>query len=94
MVTNTGDERMGVRPTLHESRLERVGQGAMLLGVIAIALAIVPTVRDVAWIPAIPAVILAMCTLGLGVERKRYAIVGLVLGWFAFAYSFAMMLWG
>jgi hypothetical protein len=35
-----------------------------------------------------------MCTLGLGVERKRYATLGLVLGWFAFAYSFAMMLWG
>ena len=94
MVTNTGDDRMATRPTLHESRLERVGQGALMLGVIAIAIALVPTVREAAWIPAIPAVILAMCTLGLGVERKRYATLGLVLGWFAFAYSFAMMLWG
>jgi hypothetical protein len=94
MVTNTGDERMGVRATVHESRLERVAQGSLLLGVLAIVIAAVPSVREVAWIPAIPAVILAMCTLGLGVERKRYATGGLVLGWFAFAYSFAMMLWG
>ena len=85
---------MAVRPVLHESRLERVGQGALLLGVLAIVIAVVPSVRDVAWIPAIPAVILAMCTLGLGVSRKRYAALGLLLGWFAFAYSFAMMLWG
>lgn len=94
MVTNTGDERMSVRPTLNDSRLERVGQGALLLGVLAIVVAAVPTVREIAWIPAIPAVILAMCTLGLGIRRKRYATGGLVLGWFAFAYSFAMMLWG
>ena len=85
---------MAVRPNLHESRLERIGQVALLLGVVAIAIALLPIVREVAWIPAIPAVILAMCTLGLGVERKRYATLGLVLGWFAFAYSFAMMLWG
>lgn len=81
-------------PSLHESRVERVGQGALVLGFIAIVIAVVPSVRDLAWIPAIPAVILAMCSLGLGVERKRYATLGLVLGWFAFAYSFAMMLWG
>jgi len=85
---------MAVRPNLHESRLERVGQAALLLGLIAIVIALVPTVRELAWIPAIPAVVLAMCTLGLGVERKRFATVGFVLGWFAFAYSFAMMLWG
>ena len=85
---------MATRPTLHESRLERVGQLALLLGLAAMVVAAVPTVRDVAWIPAIPAVILAMCTLGLGVGRKRFAVLGLVLGWFAFAYSFAMMLWG
>lgn len=94
MVTNTGDDRVAVRAPLHESRLERVGQGAVLLGVIAIAIAIVPALRELAWIPAIPAVILAMCSLGLGVQRKWYATLGLVLGWFAFAYSFAMMLWG
>ena len=85
---------MAVRPSLHESRLERVGQGSLLLGALAIVIAAFPTVREVAWIPAIPAVILAICTLGLGVGRKRYATLGLVLGWFAFAYSFAMMLWG
>ena len=85
---------MAVRPVLHESRLERVGQAALLLGLVAMVIAFVPSVRDFAWIPAIPAVILAMCTLGLGVNRKRYAALGLLLGWFAFAYSFAMMLWG
>lgn len=81
-------------PALHDSRLERVGRGALLLGLISVVIAVVPSVRELAWIPAIPAVILAMCSLGLGVERKRYATLGLMLGWFAFAYSFAMMLWG
>ena len=94
MLTNTGDDRVAHVPALHESRLERVGQGSLLLGAMALVIALVPNARDFAWIPAVPAVILAMCTLGLGVERKRYATLGLMLGWFAFAYSFAMMLWG
>lgn len=94
MVTNTGDDRVAPMPALHDSRLERVGRGALLLGLISVVIAVVPSVRELAWIPAIPAVILAMCSLGLGVERKRYATLGLMLGWFAFAYSFAMMLWG
>jgi hypothetical protein len=94
MVSSTGDDGMGRATDVRESRLEHVGQGSLILGISAMIIAAIPGVREAAWIPAVPAVILAMSTLGLGVQRKRYAVLGLVVGWFAFAYSFAMMLWG
>ena len=94
MVSNTGDGSVSRAATTREARLEQVSWVAVALGAVAMVITLLPETREAAWIPAVPAVILAVCSLGLGVERKRYATLGLVLGWFAFAYSFALMLWG
>ncbi len=76
------------------SRAEHVGQVALGLGALSIVCVVVPASRELAWLVALPTVGLAIAALGYGVGRKRYATAALLLGWFAFAYSFAMMLWG
>jgi hypothetical protein len=93
MVSNTGD-RIERSAAARVSRVEHVGQGALVLAVMAMIVALVPAVRDLAWLPAIPAVLLALSSMGSGVGRKRFSTAALLLGWFAFAYSLAMMLWG
>ena len=90
MVSNTGD---GVeRATV--SRAEHVGQGALVLGALSMVCVVIPATREMAWIVALPTVGIAVVALGIGAGRKRYATAALLLGWFAFAYSFALMLWG
>lgn len=90
MVSNTGG---GVK-RVAVSRAEHVGQGALVLGVLSIVCVVVPTTRELAWVVALPSVVIAIAALGFGAGRKRYATAALLLGWFAFAYSFALMLWG
>ncbi len=93
MVSDTGD---GVeRATVSRSaRAEHVGQGALIIGALSVLCVVVPSTREVAWVVALPAVAIAVVALGVGAGRKRYATAALLLGWFAFAYSFALMLWG
>ena len=90
MVSNTGDnvERATV------SRAEHVGQAALVVGALSMVCVVVPASRELAWVVALPAVAIAVAALGFGTGRKRYATAALLLGWFAFAYSFALMLWG
>jgi len=90
MVSNTRD---GVeRATM--ARAEHVGQGALVLGALSMVCVVIPATRELAWVVALPAVAIAVAALGFGAGRKRYATAALLLGWFAFAYSFALMLWG
>jgi hypothetical protein len=93
MVSNTGNgiERAEMSRI---ARVEHVGQAALVISILALASAVFPETREMAWMPALPAVVIAVCVLGMGVGRKRYATAALMLGWFSFAYSFALMLWG
>ena len=93
MVSNTGSgiERAAVSRI---ARVEHVGQLALVIGLAALGCTLFAETREMAWMPALPAVVIAVCVLGLGVGRKRYATAALMLGWFSFAYSFALMLWG
>jgi hypothetical protein len=93
MVSNTGD---GVEHATvsRSTRTEHVGQAALVLGALSIVCVVVPSTRELAWVLALPTVALAVGALGVGLGRKRFATAALLLGWFAFAYSFAFMLWG
>jgi hypothetical protein len=93
MVSDTGNksERSAMARI---TRSEHLGQGALVLGVAALACAIVPPTVEVAWVAALPAVILALLAMSIGPGRKRYAALALLFSWFAFSFSFAMMLWG
>jgi len=93
MVSDTGNgiERAAVSRT---ARIELVGQASLIVGFVALAATLFEQTREMAWIPALPAILLAIAALNIGDCRKRYATAGLMLGWFAFAYSFALMLWG
>ncbi len=93
MVTNTGDgvERATVSRT---ARVEHMGQGALILGAVSMLCVVVPSTREMAWVVAVPTVLIAVVALGVGAGRKRFATAALLLGWFAFSYSFALMLWG
>jgi hypothetical protein len=90
MATSTSER---VEPARRTGR-EVVALCALGLGVVAIAAAILPDFCRVAWVPAAVAVALGFGVLELGLRRKRYALVGILLGWFAFSYSFALMVWG
>lgn len=94
MLGNTEDGALSRRDVQRETRLEHVAQAAVVLGVLAIAVASVPSVRFAAWIPAIPALVLAAGALALGIRRRLSAGFALVLGWFALSYSVALALWG
>lgn len=93
MVSNTGNgiERAAISRI---ARVEHLGQAALAIALVAMAFTLFADTRELAWIPALPAVALAVCALGFAVGRKRYATAALMLGWFSFAYSFALMLWG
>ena len=93
MVSDTGNGIEQVRVS-RSARVEHIGQAALVLSILALSGAALPSTRELAWIIAVPAVVLAVVSLYAGFGRKRYATAALLLGWFAFAYSFAMMLWG
>ncbi len=90
MATSTSER---VEPARRTGR-EVVALCSLVLGVIAIAAAVIPASCEMAWIPAAVAVALGFGVLELGLRRKRYALLGILLGWFAFSYSFALMVWG
>lgn len=94
MVSDTQEGRRSRHAMQRELLLERLAQGAAVLGVVALVLAAVPDISLFAWVPALVAVLIAISVLGFGVERRRYAALAVAFGWFAFSYSFALMLWG
>jgi hypothetical protein len=94
MVSDTQDGIRIRHAAQREVRLERLAQGAAVLGLLALVLAAMPNLRLLAWVPALIAVLIAVSAFGLGVERRRYAALAVAFGWFAFSYSFALMLWG
>lgn len=73
---------------------EVVAGCALVLGVVAIVAAAFPVSCRLAWIPAVVAVIAGFGVLEVGLRRKRYALAAILLGWVAFSYSFALMMWG
>ena len=93
MVTSTGS---GVeRAELSRiSFVEHVGQVALIIGVASLVCTVFERTCEMAWMPALIAVVIAVFALRAGVGRKRYATAALMLGWFSFAYSFALMIWG
>ena len=93
MVSNTGDE-IDRAAVARRSRTEHLGQGALVLGVLALACAVLPPTTEIAWVAALPAVVLALLAISIDQGRKRYAALALLFGWLAFSFSFAMMLWG
>ena len=93
MVTHTRD---GIEHATvsRGARVEHLGQVAVVIGMVALVCAVIPITCELAWLAAVPAVVLAIIALNAGAGRKRYSTAALLLGWFAFSYSFAMMLWG
>jgi hypothetical protein len=94
MVSDTQDARRHRHAVVREVRLERLAQVAAVVGVVSILLAALPDARLMAWVPALVAVFVAGSAVALGLGQRRYAALAIVLGWFAFSYSFALMLWG
>ena len=97
MVSDTGNDMLGPaaqRVSGRELRLEGVGIGSMILGAAALVVFFIPGLEESAWMLAVPAVMLGAIDMALKVARRRYAIIGMMLGVIAFSWSFAMMLFG
>ena len=97
MVSDTGNDTFGsagTRATVREVRLEGLGIASIVLGAASLVVFFMPGFDELAWMPAIAAVVLGAIDLGLKVDRRRYAIIGMMLGVVAFAWSFAMVLFG
>lgn len=82
------------RAEVRESRLEGLGICTIVLGVAAIVVYFVPGLDEIAWMPGLIAIALGALDLQLKVSRRRYAILGMMLGVIGFSWSFAMMLFG
>ena len=93
MVTNAGSS-IKRAATSRIARVEHLGQVALVIAIGSLLCTVFEATREMAWMPALPAIVIAICILGMSVGRKRYATAALMLGWFSFAYSFALMLWG
>lgn len=97
MVSDAGNDvfkTVGGRVSTRELGLEGVGVISIVLGAAAVVVFFIPGFEELAWMPAIPAVLLGAVDLGLKVNRRRYAIVGMMLGVVAFSWSLAMVLFG
>ena len=94
MVSEIGSDTMRRRVGAREARLEGLGVCAIALGAVAVVVFFVPGLDEFAWLPAVPAIILGWVDLGLKVDRRRYAIIGMMLGVTAFSWSVAMVLFG
>lgn len=97
MVSDTGNDMfqtVGRHASPREVRLEGLGVVAIVVGAAAVVVFFMPGLDEVAWVPAAVAVVLSAIDLGLGVNRRRYAIGGMMLGVIAFSWSFAMVLFG
>ncbi len=89
--THERDERALV---LRQSRLEVLALTSLLFGAVALALSLFTASRDFAWIVAIVCIALSTLSLALHVTRTGVAATAMMLGGFAFAFSFAMVTWG
>lgn len=97
MVSDAGNDMfqtVGRRATTRELRLEGLGVVSIVIGAAAVVVFFVPGFDEMAWMPAAAAVLLAVIDLGLRVNRRRYAIIGMMLGVVAFSWSVAMVLFG
>jgi hypothetical protein len=77
-----------------ETALGALSVVSLLVGSLAIMLALFAPTRPVAWIAALLAVCLGTVCLGMRVQRSGLASAGMLLGGLAFAFSFAMVTWG
>ena len=77
-----------------ESRLEGLGICTLVIGSAAIVLFFVPGLARVAWMPGLVAIVIGALDLQLKASRRRFALLGMMLGAIAFSWSFAMMLFG
>jgi hypothetical protein len=75
-------------------RLEVLGVLSIALGLIGLVLYFVPSLRSVAWVFALPGLLISWLDIALHVSRLRYAIVGMTLSLIAFSFCLAAMLWG
>ena len=77
-----------------ETRLEGLGICTLVVGSVAVVVFFIPDLNRVAWMPGLIAIVLGALDLQLKVSRRRYAILGMMLGVSAFSWSFAMVLFG
>ena len=97
MVSDTGNDAFGTarsRSAAREVRLEGLGVISIVLGAASVVVFFLPGFDELAWMPALAAVVLAAVDLGFKVNRRRYAIIGMMLGVVAFSWSMAMVLFG
>jgi len=79
---------------VRESRLEGLGICTLVVGSVAVVVFFMPDLNRLAWMPGLVAMGLGALDLQLKVSRRRYAILGMMLGVSAFSWSFAMVLFG
>ena len=89
--TREGYERVAA---VRESRLEGLGICSLVIGGVAIVVFFIPDFNEVAWMPGLAAILLSGLDLQLKVSRRRYAILGMMLGVIALSWSVAMLLFG
>ncbi len=94
MVTDTGERGARRATDARESRLDTVALCALGFAVLSVVSLVVPALRGVSWLAAAPAVVFSFVVLGMGVRRKSVTMAALMIGWFTFSYSIAMLLWG
>lgn len=97
MVSDTGNDAFrsaGARASARELRLEGLGVASIVLGAAAVVVFFLPGFDELAWVPAVAALALGAIDLGLKVNRRRYAIIGMMFAVVAFSWSVAMVLFG
>ena len=97
MVSDTGNDafgRVGRSSSTRELGLEGLGVVSIVLGAAAVVVFFIPGFDELAWVPAVPALLLGALDLALGVNRRRYAIMGMMFAVVALSWSVAMVLFG
>lgn len=97
MVSDTGNDAfrsVSSRASAREAGLEGLGVVSVILGAAAVVVFFIPGYDESAWLPAAAALLLGAVDLGLKVNRRRYAIAGMMLAVVAFSWSIAMVLFG
>lgn len=97
MVSDTGNDAfrsVSSRESTREAGLEGLGIISIVLGAGAVVVFFIPGYDELAWMPAAAALLLGAIDLGLKVNRRRFAIAGMVLAVVAFSWSLAMVLFG
>lgn len=102
MVSDTGNdafkatafEGSAQRLRTRQVGLEGLGVISIVVGAASVVLFFIPGYAEVAWAPALVALTLGAVDLGLKVNRRRFAIAGMMLAVIAFSWSVAMVLFG